>query len=612
MPPAAAAAPSEAAEGGTSERYLHDLEVLNTIHRISDSSGLSLNERLSAIVKVVAFHLKNDACSIYLDNAKGDGRFVLTATHGLNPGAVGRVALNPGEGVTGWVGRERIALPIEDINQDSRFKIISEVGEEGFQAILAAPIRLEQRLIGVINVQSREVREYPPHQVRLLETIGMHLGGIIRATQLYEDTRKQLKHLRIINGIGQALVSTLHLDPLLEMVLEKSRELTHTRGGVLRLWDDACQQLVVRVTAGESLPEEELRPLYLGESVPGMSALKQETYCINGEDPEAPEALLPRGVMRNYLCVPVVYEDRAIGTISVYDREGDDHDRLSEDDLSLLKTLSNQVAVAIRNAQVCDELTDTVDDLTHTRDLLVQSETLAAVGRMARGVVQEVRVPLVPLEGLAHRLLNNNELDEITRRTYLEAILREAGRLSAFVAEMNALSEASRVRLEPVDIDGLVQAILDSRADQLEGCGVVLEMSLNAGCEPSLDAKQLGEALSHILNNALDAMPTGGVLTVHTESCSYPVDGEQVEGVRLSVRDSGRGIDEEALGQLFLPFFTTKEHGRGLSLATAYRIVRAHGGTLLAHNPPEGGADFTVFLPLLPPRGDMLPLPNLR
>jgi len=76
----------------------HDLEVLNTIHRISDSSGLSLHERLSAIVKVVAFHLRSDACSIYLEAEDLGGRLVLAATHGLNADAVGRVTLGAGEG----------------------------------------------------------------------------------------------------------------------------------------------------------------------------------------------------------------------------------------------------------------------------------------------------------------------------------------------------------------------------------------------------------------------------------------------------------------------------------------------------------------------------------
>jgi signal transduction histidine kinase len=577
----------------------HDLEVLNTIHRISDSSGLNLHERLSAIVKVVAFHLRSDACSIYLESDDLPGSFVLAATHGLNAGAVGRVNLAAGEGVTGWVGRERIPLPIEDTSLDPRYKLVSEMGEEGLRSILAAPIRLEQRLIGVINVQSGTVRDYPPQQVRLLETIGMHLGGIIRAAQLYEDARKQLKQLRIINGIGQALVSTLHLDPLLRMVMEKSRELTHARGGVLRLWDEERQQLVVQVTTGEDLPEEELRPLYLGEGVAGLAALKQEHYLIHADDPDSRSRLLPEGVSKNYLCVPIVYQGRAIGTISVFDREAPAGDpaRLTAEDQALLQSLANQVAVAIRNAQVCDELTATVEDLRRTRDLLVQRETLAAMGHMAEGMVQQIRRPLAPIDGLARRMLAN-DCTPSQQRTYLQVILNEAERLEGFVQEVMALARSESVELVRRPVDRLVAACVDEIRERCADWHIRLEASLSAGAEVFLDEEQLGAAVRAILKNAMDALPTGGTIHVRTERCTHAVDGRTSDGARISVRDSGAGIPEAVLPRLFTPFFTTRERGRGLALATAYRTVRAHGGALLAHNPPQGGAEFSLFLPL--------------
>jgi signal transduction histidine kinase len=600
-------AADEPAPGAAATPY-HDLEVLNTIHRISDSSGLSLHERLSAIVKVVAFHLKSDACSIYLEADERAGRLTLAATHGLNAGAVGRVSLGAGEGVTGWVGRERIALPIEDTRRDPRFKAVPQMGDEGFRAILAAPIRLDQRLIGVINVQSRERQDYSPHQVRLLETIGMHLGGIIRTAQLYEDTKKQLKQLRTINGVGQALVSTLHLDPLLGMVLEKSRDLTQTRGGVLRLWDDERQQLVARVTAGEHIPDEELRPLYLGEGVPGLSALKQQHYLINAGEDGPRTRNLPDGVASNYLCVPVVYQGRAIGTISVFDREviPGESARLSGDDQSLLQSLGNQVAVAIRNAQVCDQLTETVEDLKKTRDLLVQRETLAAVGHMAEGVAQQIRIPLTPIEGLARRMLEG-ECTEAQRHTYLQVILNEAERLEAFLQEMIDLSRSESVQMALQPIDTLVEGAVERVRERCADYGIQVETALHAGLEVGVDAGRLGAALDYILKNAMDALPTGGTIYVRTEACAHPVDGRTVDGVRVSVRDTGRGIPEEMLPRLFTPFFSTRERGRGLALATAYRTVRAHGGTLLACNAPEGGAEFSLFVPAQPPRATGLP-----
>ncbi|MBI5136481.1 MAG: GAF domain-containing protein [Nitrospirae bacterium] len=592
-----------AAEGTPPGAPTLDLEILNTLHRISDGTGLSLHERLAAIVKVVAFHLRSDACSIYLEDGGAGSRFLLAATHGLNPEAVGRVSLAPGEGVTGWVGRERIPLPIEDISHDTRFKMISEMGEEGFKAIMAAPIRLDQRLIGVINVQNRAVREYTDPQVRLLETIGIHLGGIIRAAQYYEEARKQLKHQRLVNGIGQALVSTLHLDPLLEMVMEKSRELTQTRGGVLRLWDEERQQLVVRVTTGDMRPEEELRPLYLGEGLSGIAALKQQRWRLDAVARPQERELLPSGVVHNYLCVPVVFQGRSIGTISVFDKEqpGGLATRLTDDDEALLQALANQVAVAIKNAQACDDLTATVEDLKAQRDQLVQAETLAAVGRMADAMAHQLRGPLVPITGLATRLMDG-DLSESQRHHYLEVILREAKRMDRFLDGVMELVRAGEVNPEQRDVDAFVAESVERFRPTANGKGVGMRLELNAGSVAWLDSDKLRRALCHVLDNALKALPAGGEIRVRTERCAYPVEGSAVDGVCIQVRDTGDGIPEAMLDSLFKPFISGRDGGRGLGLSTAYRTLRGHGGTLLAHNPPDGGAEFTLFLPESPGR----------
>ncbi|MDH5526202.1 MAG: GAF domain-containing protein [Nitrospirota bacterium] len=596
---AVAGGAQDAVASRTERAAFHDLEVLNTMHRIADSSGLSLSERLAAIVKVVVYHLRSDACSVYLEDRERGSRFVLAATHGLNPDAVGRVSLAPGEGVTGWVGREQVALPIADITRDNRYKIISEMGEEAYRAILAAPIRLDQRLIGVINVQARVPTEYAPQQVRLLETIGMHLGGIIRTAQLYEDTQKQLKHLRIISGVGQALASTLNLEALLRMVMEKSRELTHTRGGLLRLWDEERQQLLVEVATGDLLPDEESRPLYLGEGLAGMAALKQETYLVDNREGSRYGNLLPNGVVSNYLCVPVVDQGRCIGTISVFDREPTEQGVgcLSDDDAALLKALSNQVAVAIRNARLYDELNATVNDLRQTRDLLVQNEALAAVGRMADAVVQELRVPLVPMEGLLSRL-QRDSLEPEQRETYVAMVLRETKRMGAFLNQVLEFARSDTVITESTDVDEFLTGVISPRRIRLAAHGIGVVMRLNAGVHVPVDAEQLGRALVHILDNAEKAMPMGGTLYLRTERCMFPVLGRRTEGVCITVHDSGTGITESALPHLFEPFYTTREGGRGLALAIAYRIARSHGGTLLASNPPDGGAEFSLFLPL--------------
>jgi signal transduction histidine kinase len=166
---------------------------------------------------------------------------------------------------------------------------------------------------------------------------------------------------------------------------------------------------------------------------------------------------------------------------------------------------------------------------------------------------------------------------------------------------MMALARSEAVELVPRPVDAVVEACVDRVRGRCAEYGIRLETRFGAGVDVALDDVRLGAALGHILKNAMDALPTGGTIHVRTEACAHPVDGHAVDGVRVSVRDTGRGIPEAVLARLFTPFFTTRERGRGLALAIAYRTVRAHGGTLLASNVPEGGAEFSLFLPLEPP-----------
>ncbi len=602
----------QAAHAATTPEPLasQDLEVLNTMHRIADGADLNLSDRLSAVVKVVAYHLHSDACSIYLaedwlsatsdGQSPGSGRFLLAATHGLNPEAVGRVHLQAGEGVTGWVGRECAALSVSDTRKDDRFKAVQEMDDQSYRAILAAPIRLDQQLVGVINVQSRQRVIHPPTQVRLLETIGMHLGGIIRSAHQHEEARRQLKHLRLINGIGQALVSTLHLDPLLRMVMDKSCEITDTRGGVLRLWDDETQQLVIQTTVGEPLPDSELVPRFLGEGLSGITALKQECCRINPNDDT--DTRLPDGVRHGYLCVPVVFQGRAIGTISVFDRQ-DCHGRpvdLTAEDQSLLQALANQVAVAITNAQVCDQLENQVSALSHTREHEVQRDTLLAVSRMASAMIRHVREPLAPVRALVGRLKEGG-LPQERVTEYLDVIQQETDRLEGFLAAVSQMEESAAACLVECDVDPWVQGVVAGIAGRTEARGITVEVSANTGMRTYLDPEQATLAVQAMLNNAIEALPNGGQIKVRVEACAHPVCGTPLDGIRIAVQDSGEGLNEASMSELFAPFFSTKPGGRGLGLTLAYRIARAHGGVLLGNNPPEGGAEFSLFFPLTSP-----------
>jgi len=288
----------------------------------------------------------------------------------------------------------------------------------------------------------------------------------------------------------------------------------------------------------------------------------------------------------------------------VYDKERANGDRavLSQDDETLLQALANQVAVAIENARQCDDLSATVADLRLRRDQQVQQETLDAVARMADAVASQVRGPLVPIQGLTKRLLEG-DVSPTQQRNYLDVILRETQKVERLLTGVTGLADAGQVDTEHREVDALVAEVVERARPTASGQGVSLILNLTA-CTPAyLDTEKLKWVLGQLIDNAVQALPTGGEVRIATKRCAYPVEGSVVDGICICVRDSGAGIDEDQMDDLFKPFISGRNGGLGLGLASAYLTVRAHGGMLLAHNPPEGGAEFTVFLPdfQLPP-----------
>ena len=108
------------------------------------------------------------------------------------------------------------------------------------------------------------------------------------------------------------------------------------------------------------------------------------------------------------------------------------------------------------------------------------------------------------------------------------------------------------------------------------------------------DAAQISQVLINVMNNSAEAMPTGG--TIDVESYCFSADSG-TSTARITISDSGDGIDDEVISHMFEPFWTTKPQGTGLGLAVSYRIIEAHGGTMSVESRSAGGCRFTITLP---------------
>ncbi len=229
-----------------------------------------------------------------------------------------------------------------------------------------------------------------------------------------------------------------------------------------------------------------------------------------------------------------------------------------------------------------------------------RAEKLAAVGRLAAGVVHEINNPLATISACAESLesrVNDGEFGEMPEiedlREYLGLIRSEAFRCKAIT---NGLLDFSRVRSGnrlPIDIADLLQSSANLVSHQKRGNNIQFRFDIAADLPPvNADGGQIQQAIIALATNAVDAMPAGGTLTFR----AYALNEQRIT---IEVQDTGIGIPSENMSKVFEPFFTTKEVGKGtgLGLAVCYGIITEHGGRLSVRSSVGSGTTFTIFLP---------------
>jgi signal transduction histidine kinase len=314
------------------------------------------------------------------------------------------------------------------------------------------------------------------------------------------------------------------------------------------------------------------------------------------------------------LLVPILFGVDLLGVIAVGAKLSGE--RLGPDDRQLLRTLANQSAIAIENAQAFDEIAKLNENLEarvdeRTRELretqaqLMQSEKMRSLGQLVAGVAHELNNPigfvhanLQLLSGYIERLVVA-QLDGGDVERPREAIKRLLSRsregterVKKIVQDLRTFSRMDQAELADTDLNAELERTLGLMEARFKD-GIRLETDFGALPRVRCYPAQLNQVFMNLLMNACDALGAGGTVCVRTRATPG--------GVALDFEDSGPGIAEHVRERIFEPFFTTKPvgQGTGLGLSISHGIVERHGGRLTVDCPAEGGTVFHVELPLV-------------
>ena len=219
-----------------------------------------------------------------------------------------------------------------------------------------------------------------------------------------------------------------------------------------------------------------------------------------------------------------------------------------------------------------------------------QTEKLRVISTMAAGMAHEIKNPITSIQTFAEFIPEKQKDPEFLKKLH-EVLSSETRRIQGIVQEVLDFAKPKAPQLKPVDLGRLISSTVDLLSSELLKRHIKWQVDCqHNGATLPADPNQLRQVLINLIQNAADAMPPGGSLTIATKTN----DGY----LELAISDTGQGIPKEALAKIFDPFFTTKENGTGLGLAMVHSIVKAHHGTIHADSQPGQGTTFTVRLPV--------------
>ncbi len=466
----------------------------------------------------------------------------------------------------------------------------------------------EMRANGYVRNHEVTVRRKDGTTITLLENsfatrhedgrVDRYQGFLVDITEkkrAEEDIQRRNHELYALNAIAVVATQSFDLDEILNVTLRQVVDLFAADMGAILVAEPNSRVLHPRASfgvissAGPSVLEMEIPEDFWERLLATRTEIVNE---VHGPSlPPVMRRLLEEEKLRAWMWVVMWSQDRPLGVIGVSSRLEREFVKTDE---NLICAIGRQLASTIEKVRLYEETSRAYENLRQTQEQLLQSEKMSAVGQLIAGVAHELNNPLTAILGYA-QLLESEPLSE-RASDFVAKLYRQTQRTHRVVQNLLSFARQRKPHKQAVDLCRIVNDTLVLREYDLKINNITVERNGDTQVPMIFgDAHQLEQVFLNIVNNAVDSMlenARGGALRIRIWNDDTDAFAE--------FKDSGNGIREP--NRVFDPFYTTKKVGKGtgLGLSICYGIIQEHGGDIVASNHPDGGAVFTIRLPLAP------------
>src|SRR2546430_3810224 len=535
------------------ERKLRELSFLHEVAQLA-SSARSWDEMLRIVIDRTTDAMGAEVSSLYLLE-KPEGVLRLEATNGLNRGGIGRATLRLGEGIVGWVANARVPLAARDVRTEPRWKWVPEVDEKRFVSMLSVPVVARDEVIGVMSVQTVEARDFGREEIDFLQTIANQVAGIIEKGRLQREAERKLREVSALFEVSNVLTSTLDLDEVLALVVDR----------LVRVYPGASGAIFLRE------PNDEVRERARSGDL-GKIAAQAADRAIAERRPI---------VAFDHIGVPRMANDGLLGAVAL---QVPDYKEFLDEEVRFVGALANQAALAIDKASLYALERETTDSL---RKLERARSDFVAV------VTHDLRTPLSVIRGYLELLAEKNGKMKlpVSEATAQVKVLDQL--VDRILAGVRADRPELSLRRTRFDLRATVAAALKDVAPMARRHRLVAPP---AG-QPLFgrgDRRRTAEVVAGLVHNATKYAPEGTRISVRIER------GDDRAVIR--VQDEGPGVPPHERARIFEPYARGAAHGdlpgSGIGLFASRRVVEGQGGDLWVEDAAGGGAVFSLTVPL--------------